>query len=504
MTLLLSTPEQHGFQDLTLELDEKKLSAWLSELPVLNTGESIRMVMRALEPLNEQQLGIDKRLRLLRLYEATVRRLYDSAEPLRLRQQPLSPQQRQDWVDQVERLCLAMADGFKIAVKALYDAGGQEKNDNRYTESIRGALLHLVAALVHSYRFYRPEPQRLFLELNQLYRLARQESLHDRRLPDEANGIQISLAGVYQAACLLALIDPFSAREGDADRYYQALLHYAPSARMVPGNSWQGLPEGLYFIDLQSDSRPRHCVFLDSPVRGEEPCILDARVPLNQMHKTLLALPAERRRQRAEAAILRALMPELPDREQRRSERRPEDRWIEVVVGLAPIGRWLQQRRQGHRPPATRWRVKDRSEHGYCLAWGDNAATVLQVGDLVCIVADSESESQKTQLLAVRWLRVDRERGAELGVEKLEGVPEAATIVVEQESGPESSQALLLTAEGGEASAARLVTPPQVYREQRSLLLYAGEQELRVRCTERIEETARFDCFEFQPDSEQA
>jgi hypothetical protein len=497
MTLLLTTPEQHGFQDPTIELDEKRVQQWLSGLPVLNAGESIRMVLRALDPLNEQRLDIDKRLRLLGIYEATVRRLYESAEPLRLRQQPLSVQQRQASVDDVERLCLAMADGFKIVVKQMYDAAAHEADAQRYLQAIRGALLHLVAVLVHSYRFYRPEPSHLFLELNQLYRLARHHGLHDRRISDEASGIQISLAGIYQAACMLALIDPFSAQEGEADRYYHALLHYASNARIIPGDSWQGVPEGLFFIDLRSDRRPRHCVFLEMPVTGEDPCLLDARLPLEHMHKTLLALPSDRRRQRAETAILRALLPELTPRNKRRSERRAEERWIEVVVGLASIGEWLLQRQQGNHPPATRWKVKDRSEQGYCLAWGESAASVLQVGDLVCIVADSEADKQAFQLLTVRWLRDDREQGTELGVEKLQGVPGPVTMVLQQESGPETHQALFLTPEPGEESSARVVAPAQVYRENRSLLLHVGEREVRIRCARAIEQLPGFDCFEF-------
>ncbi|MGD8672692.1 MAG: hypothetical protein PVH86_05200, partial [Thiogranum sp.] len=109
MTLLLTTPEQHDFQDPTLELNEKKLQRWLTGLPVLNASESLRLMLNALEPLNEQRLDVDKRLSLLGIYQATFQRLYATAEPERLRQQPLSRQQRLDTVDDVERLSLAMA-----------------------------------------------------------------------------------------------------------------------------------------------------------------------------------------------------------------------------------------------------------------------------------------------------------------------------------------------------------------------------------------------------------
>ena len=64
MDLLLTTPEQHGFQDPTLELDEKRLDHWLDGLPLLNCGESARLVLSALElglveaSVNDPRAGI--------------------------------------------------------------------------------------------------------------------------------------------------------------------------------------------------------------------------------------------------------------------------------------------------------------------------------------------------------------------------------------------------------------------------------------------------------------
>jgi len=203
MTLLLTTPEQHGFEDPTLELDEKRLKTWLASLPVLNAGDSLRQVLDALEPLNEQQLDVDKRLRLMSLYQSTVKRLYDSAEPLRLRQQPLSQQQRQVTVNNVERLCLATANGFKIAIKEIHAGGVRAQDGERFGQVLRWAVQQLAAALLHSYRFYRPEPPFVFLELNQLYRLARHHGLQAYAGTHKDGNTGNSLTDIFQAVCLL-------------------------------------------------------------------------------------------------------------------------------------------------------------------------------------------------------------------------------------------------------------------------------------------------------------
>lgn len=495
MSLLLTTPEQHDFQDPTLELDEKRLQRWLAGLPVLNPGESLRMVVNALEPLNEQRLDIAKRLSLLRVYQSTVNRLFVAAEPLRLRQQPLSRQQRETTVNDVERLCLAMANGYKIAIKQLH-AGGRGTDAARLAAPLRAALQQLAAALVHSYRYYRREPPFVFLEINQLYRLARHQGLHDGQVDDEHSDTRLSIAGLYQALCLFSLCDPFALQEGLADAFYAALTQYAESARVVPGNSWQGVPEGLYFVDLQSDSRPRHCVFLASPVAGDEPHILDARGALQQMHTVLAALPADRRSKRPEAGILRALLPEVSPGDKRRSERRPDGRWIGVVCGLDAITEWVSGRLRGESPDAEQWQVKDASDEGYCLAEAAPGAHALSVGDLMCVVTDSaRQEASGLQLMVVRWLHDARGEGVMIGVEHIAGVPGPVGIVAPEQAAARPAHALFIPSDAQHA--ARLIAPREVYAENRRLLLYVGDREIAVRCARLLEEAPAFECFEF-------
>ncbi|MCO6414288.1 MAG: hypothetical protein J5I92_16235, partial [Thiogranum sp.] len=460
MALLLNTPEQHGFQDPTLELNEKRLAERLASLPVLDIGESLRIVLGDLEPLNEQQLDSGKRLRLLGLYQRAARRLFETAAPAQLRQQPLSQQRRQDAVDGVERLCLGLANGYKIVIKEMYAAGAQTTDAALFGQVLRWGVIQLATALLHNYRYYRPEPPFVFLELNQLYRLARHYGVHEKTHDDDASGIEASLASVYQAVCLLALTDPFSAEEGQADRSFTTLLHYAPRARIIPGNSWQDVPEGLFFLDLQSDSRPRHCVFLQAPVSADDPCILDARVALGDMHNTLAALPADKRKRRSEVAILRHLLPEVTGRDKRRNERRADGRWIDIVTGLEAVHEWLSRFQRGEQPRAMRWQVRDSSDSGYRLAWNESAATLLQVGDLVCIVADSTRARATFRLMVVRWIRNERGEGTELGVELFEGVPGPVRLVADEQP-QQSCVALFLPSTGAPGSVARLVAPAE-------------------------------------------
>lgn len=491
--LLLTTPDQHDFADPSVELDPRRLQRLLSGLPVLNLGESLRMVLNALEPLNEQKLDSRRRLKLLQIYLPAAARLYDTAEPLRLRQLPLSKQQRRAVIDDIERLCAGMANGFKIIIHDWFHQRLYEKQAGEFGRLMRWTVQQLGCLLVHNYRYYRPLPPFLFLELNQLYRLARHLGLHDQGGEQEPEGATLSLAANYAALALLSLTDPFHLAEGQVDACHRSLMQYAGRCRIIPGNSWKGVPEGLFFVDLISDSGPRPCVRLTPPVAAEDPHILDARQALQAMHAALAALPADRRRQRPEAGLLRALLPEVEAGDQRRGPRRADGRWLELVAGIDRIHAGLSQ------PPATAvsWRVKDASDAGYRLALEDSAAGELSAGELMYLRSDSGPQPASPQLLLVRWVRNARDAGTEIGVERLDGSPGPVRLVID-EAPQEQHPALFLTSA---ERPARLVAAKGVFQPGRALRILAGDTQVAVRCAECVAESPLIDCFEFTAQS---
>ena len=60
-TLSLSVPEQHDFNDPTVERDITRLKHWLTSLPVMDVVETVRMVVVALDSMNEQKLDFRER-----------------------------------------------------------------------------------------------------------------------------------------------------------------------------------------------------------------------------------------------------------------------------------------------------------------------------------------------------------------------------------------------------------------------------------------------------------
>jgi hypothetical protein len=168
-----------------------------------------------------------------------------------------------------------------------------------------------------------------------------------------------------------------------------------------------------------------------------------------------------------------------------------------VFIGLQPIHDWLLKRRVGRPADAIRWEVKDASSQGYRLAWAESAASALAVGDLICLVADSEAANPGVQLLAVRWVRDERGRGTELGVEMFDGDPDPVRVTAADQSDAEIHPALLLSSGAAQGCVAQLITPAQLYEAQRRLIMHVGGGELPVQCARSIEQAPGFDCFEF-------
>jgi hypothetical protein len=239
-------------------------------------------------------------------------------------------------------------------------------------------------------------------------------------------------------------------------------------------------------------------VRLSAAVDADEPYLLDLQPALQAMHQQLLSLAAEQRAQAVEAALLRILMPEVARGDPRRSPRRADGRWLEVVIGLEAIHDQLLAGAEAAAGPALR--VVDSSAQGMRLSWPQ--AGELQVGELLALRAEADAPGPRLRLALVRWLRSERDGSTELGVELLPGSPSAVRCRALDSPQAAPWPCLFLpsvTATGGSAT---LLASRERWQDGRRLLLEVGRREVRVRAMRRVIETACIDGFEFASDSE--
>jgi hypothetical protein len=235
--------------------------------------------------------------------------------------------------------------------------------------------------------------------------------------------------------------------------------------------------------------------------------LLDATAALAAVRERLAKTPAKVRMQSPEAMVLRRLLPETAGAEQRREQRRPDGRWINLLRGVAGIHTYLAGvAQQGPGTAAGRparsavemapCRVLDASDSGMKLAWEGDGAGDACVGDLLGILEEQQGRTS-LQLGMIRSIRVYREGGLEAGIQLLPGGLGAVSCHVPEQSAQVAVRALFMPASETEQIAATLVAAKGLYAEGLQLLIDVGGREVRARAGRRVLDSPVFDRFEF-------
>jgi hypothetical protein len=506
-SLNLSVPKQHDYNDPTVERDVVRLHYWLTNLPLMDVVETVRLVISALDALNEQKLDVQQRFEFLEVYRATAHRLFVTVDPLHLRQLALSKSQRKEAIEGVERLFASMTGGYKLIVTQVYRSGGQGKPDALLGPAINRSLEQLSFSLLDSYRFYSEVQPSLVAESHQLYRLARHHGLLDCHVESNVDAdISVSIAAIYQTSMLLSLTDPFRLAEGEVGLLYDVLLQHAESCRIIPGSQWSGSGEGLFLVNLDGDALPVPCSSLHSPAIVKESYILDATTALAAVRERLAKTPAKVRMQSPEAMVLRRLLPEVEGADKRREQRHPDGRWINLLRGVENIHGWLSRAAQKGAADSVdaqqavieiaACRVLDSSDNGMKLTWEGGGAGDARVGDLIGVI-EARHGRESIGLGMIRSIRVYRKGGMEVGLQLMPGGLGAVSCHAPDEPDNVAIRALFMPAIEDEQIAATLVVPKGFFREARQLLIDVGGREVRARAGRCVIDSPVFDRFEF-------
>ena len=498
--LNLSVPEQHDYNDPTVERDVTRLREWLTNLPLMDVVETVRLVQGGLQALNEQKLAMDLRYRLLDEFRSTVHRLFVTVDPMHLRQLALSKAQRVQATEGVEQLLLSMAGGYKLLIREIHSLDKASESRELFGMSLHRSLEQLGYALLDSYRFYRAVQPDLFSELHQLYRLARHHGLLDVMTDDEDDAERhVTTAARYHAILLLSLTDPFRLAEGEVGMLQDVLVQHAAQCRVIPGYR-DDTAEGQYFIDLRGGKPPEPHGRVERPADAVEPYLLDARDALQAKRERLAKTPARVRSQSPEAMVLRRLLPEDASTQQRRESRYPDSRWVQLLLGVDHIHGWLTRAADKGKGAVVAepspCRVTDTSEHGMGLGWEGGGAGDARVGELLGIIEDDRPPG----LAIVRSIRLYREGGMELGVQLITGSAAPVYCRPVGEGEERAVCALFMPAIGEEDVAATIVAPKGLHEPGRRLLIEVAGREVHARAGRCVFDGPVFDRFEFTSD----
>jgi len=390
----------------------------------------------------------------------------------------------------------------------LYEAQVSGQGDSLFGAAVNRSIEALVYTLLDCYRFYRAMQPRYLSELHQLYRLARYHGLLNVKIDDDENDGSVTTAALYHTAMLSSLVDPFRLAEGEISLLFEVLSGHAARCRIIPGSCQPGGEEGLYQIDLGSDTGPSACVESKSPASVKEPYILDTREALKSVREQLVKIPDKVRSVSPEATLLRQLLPEDPQSKQRSEERRSDKRQVQLLLGIGSIHAFLMQAsgnkgtgkiaRDVNQSSVESFRcmILDSSDNGMGLSWDDGSAGDVCVGELLAIV-EGQPGKQYLRLAMVRSVRILPEGPMETGVQLIKGGVGAVYCHTPDDPESTGSIALFMTSSGEEQGAATLIASSDIYKEGCHIVIDVADKEIRARAGRCISEGPVFDRFEF-------
>jgi hypothetical protein len=523
--LVLQAPRQHDYSNPAVELNPKRLSRWLKELPLLNLAASLGDLIESLEPLNLEPMPAKNRLRLLELYCGPILDLFAATADDCLLKLPIGTGQRHRIRDSMGRLCAALASGYKIVVRDTW----RERLDPRKNPFMVVAAYRAMEiggrTLLHAWRNYQSVPPFTYMDLHQLYRFAERHGILDAPVSYERQAISATgMGALYRRLLLLAAIDPFHLSAGVAERLFGFLEGYADACRLLPSRPGEADIEGCFLVDLETDSPPQPCSKIGREIEWEQPRVLDVTPSMDQLRQHMEKLRGPKgalQLNTEEGRLLSLLLPELERDRQRRAERRTSQREVRVCLGLsathffltkgtnylaqhlaaASTGMHVQELSSAEeaRHSIDSWLILNESANGYMLTSRRRWSGDARVGDVAGVVQANPSGGVRFALATVRWVRVTADQRTEIGVEVIPGAAHPVRCIGSDAvvDGGGDLPGLFLPQVPALNLPATLVVPKRLYSRDRLIHVRTGERDMQVRAGHLLADTALFDRFEF-------
>ncbi|MEH6388278.1 MAG: molecular chaperone [Pseudomonas profundi] len=550
----LQTLETLSFAEAT----EKGISQWLGNLPKANIGETARQLYKGLIELNQLIIAPEKRLALLELIRPEVRYVCVALSKYYLGQSIVLEDKPRKVANLSQSLQNHLANGYKIIV-AQEQSIRPKEHATVMALALERAIRGLCGPLLRAYQLYCPVADGVWLEMHQLYQLARRRRLHKQPIPDAENsaGHALSIRHCYTMALLMGAARPNQMRQSAMGKLFATLEDWSRRVHLVdPGD-----PDALFIINPDMDCAPRY----RSLIRDED---ISASVGLAT--RGLVEEIKDFMLNGAEAGsslkipddfgveLLQHVSQSWGDLAERTFNRVPGNGAMRLSIGMsathyrisgmsfskfvatdeAELNPFSDAARRARKEgwdsafdtdksidwapsnmemidyttatapdtPANRQSEDDQypvhtlnivnhSPGGFCLTWPRDVPKQLQAGELLGV---QEVNGQDWSLAVVRWIRQVRGGGTQMGIELVAPhcTPCAIKLIRKSEQPSQYLRALTVPAVAAIDRPPTIITPRLPFQVGSKVLIHQGHKEARAQLVDRITATGSFSQFE--------
>jgi cyclic-di-GMP-binding protein len=344
--LKLKLPERTTAPADSFLLDIKKVEAWVSSLPIANTGESSKRVFQTLVELNRIDLVNLKRVKIVNTLQPVVkyitsnlRKYYlDSSLPLAAKNQKV--------VVLCRELYSELANSHKIIVEKMAIGEGEKLERKLMVIALHQAIYYLSKVLYFSVIVYNPYPVDIWREIHQLFMFAEQNDLSRIKINGGArgNGHISTIEEIYKSALLLALASPYRLRQQEIEHLYQKLPEWAGYIQVrTPQPDTGSEYESHFFVRTETDEPPMH-ISLQTMDMSNQCRLIDTLQLVQHLRKELKTIYSKKgesalftREMLVNAPMLRKVIKSLTDTPKRGFIRTRLNFELDTAVGINEI-----------------------------------------------------------------------------------------------------------------------------------------------------------------------
>ncbi|WP_156782640.1 hypothetical protein [Acidihalobacter yilgarnensis] len=330
--------------DEGIPLSPRPLRRWLKALPLVDMGETTRLIYNGLLTLNQAQLPAGQRIQNMELIRESAQAvLQHLARQFIARSLPLPPRGRKI-LRLLLRLHKELSTGYKLALR---DASkGEALSSKLLTLATHRALRHMGLIHLQAAQMYETEPAGMWHDIHLLYAFAEEHQLTANVVKDNTyhNIRQSSIAEAYLQIALLALTTPTTLRQGEAERL-ASFFEKTATLVSIDNQPVTDASNGVYLINLDLDRPPAYTTLTDIPAASSLRSIASDRLLTQlraQLQGSATGLPGTQAAGILPPELARRLLLTLTQHAKRDFARADRDERIYVAIGLDSIHRAIQ------------------------------------------------------------------------------------------------------------------------------------------------------------------
>ncbi len=493
------------------QADTDAINAWVAELPMANLFTSTTQLLELVGELCRLRTNYLSRLDLLESIRSTVYYMCARIE----RQNAAGGTRWTPQLEQAQALQLKLAAGYESVVLAALPISGEDKSAREaVVNGLHRAISDLSRVLLRSHRHYLTPDAGVWLQLNQLFHIARRCGLAEQKVrdPENHNQAQTSTTEAWLRPVLIALAKPNQLRAMELNQLFNALETWSNQAEVRPADA-----KDLFTIDLMQDRGPAST----AQTRVNQVSLgLNTEVLAYELEAFLREIPSSVAvPEYVGAKVLQHVASAWSTAQVRQHQRLPLDEPVEIGIGLrvasACLAHEIELARTSTRseqrtstrsvsaptavngPTVHTTNARDTSPLGFNVKWPEGLPASAQIGELLSI---REASSKLWRIGVLRWIGASKSGTAVTGVELLSptAVPVSARVVRTKGGSTAFAKALLLPGVPVMQRPPSLITPRVPFQPMQKIQIQRGRTQSNIHLGSCIGQTENYNQFSFR------